>query len=119
MRVIDSGVKSLGLYATLLFLPIFLSCGPLTDSTAIVNIETEENSCWTLEADETTSGCGSDVVVIQRSGNDRFEALISKDVDDGVMLKISLLIDGVVEDTSELDWYDVFGRYEFVSEDDS
>lgn len=119
MRMVDSGARALGLCATLLLSPILLSCGPLTDPTAIVSIETEKDSCWTLKADKTTSGCGNEVVVIQRSGNDRFEALISKDSDDGEMLKISLLIDGVVEDTSELDWYDVFGRYEYVGEDDS
>ena len=118
MRMIDTGARAIGLCATLLLSPILLSCGPLTEPTAIVSIETEKDSCWTLEADETTSGCGSDLVVIQRSGNDRFEALISKDSDDGVMLKISLLIDGVVEDTSELDWYDVYGRDEYVGEDD-
>ena len=97
-------------------LVLLSSCGTLSSTTAVINIKTEDNSCWTLKADTTTQGCGSDLIVIGRSMNNRFEALISKDSDDGVLLEISLIVDDQVVSTAEMDWYNLFGRTEYVGE---
>ena len=68
-------------------------------TSAVVRIEAEGGTCWTGLFDGMRNGCGNaEIELVDPNG--RFSAQIRKLDDDGMMLTLSLIIDGQIIDSA-------------------
>ena len=86
-------------FLLVLSLCICLSSCSKPPTKAVARIEAESGTCWTGNLDGMQSGCGNaEFELIDPEG--RFDAFVRKLDDDGLMLKLSLIIDGEVVDSA-------------------
>ena len=83
----------------MLSLCVFVSSCSKPPTSAVARIEAEGGTCWTGSFDGMQSGCGNaEFEMIDPEG--RFDAFVRKLDDDGLTLKLSLIIDGEVVDSA-------------------
>ena len=70
-----------------------------TPTGALVRVEAEGNTCWTGSFDGMYDGCGNaEFELVDPRG--KFSAFVQKVTDDGLSVRLSLIIDGQVADSA-------------------
>jgi len=86
------------LFLSVVLCSLLVACSK-TPTVALVRVEAEGNTCWTGIFDGLRDGCGNaEFELVDPQG--KFSASVRKVTDDGLSVKLSLIIDGQLVDSA-------------------